>query len=223
MIYESNSIEGNALTLRETEVVLAKRVTVSGKPLKDHLEAVNLAKAWEELKVLATPGTELTQSKLLDLHRVIMAGVSADTGGCYRDGAVRISGSNHVPPNAVKVPDLMEKLLVDSGMAPDPVTQAAKLHHGISSIHPFFDGNGRAARLAMNFTLIAGGYPPLSISPEFRSDYYAALESADGGDFATWQSFLSQHLEAELDLWLQALEEPHSQTDSEKTNRPLKQ
>ncbi|GAA5482349.1 Fic family protein [Haloferula sargassicola] len=205
MIYESNSIEGNSLTLRETEIVLSKGVTVSGKPLKDHLEAVNLSKAWERLKALALPATELTERDLLDLHEIIMGGIDESGAGSYRTSAVRIAGSNHVPPNAVKVPDLMADLFAD--LSADPVERAARLHHGVSAIHPFNDGNGRAARLAMNFVLIAAGYPPVSISPEIRGEYYAALEAADAGDFATWQAFISRHVEAELDIWLDALTE----------------
>ena len=83
--------------------------------------------------------------------------------GCYRHGAVRIAGSHHVPPNAMKVPDLMEELFATIQTIADPVERAAQLHHGISRIHPFTDGNGRAARLAMNFVLLAAGYPPISI------------------------------------------------------------
>ena len=105
MVYESNSIEGNSLTLRETELVLSKGVTVSGKPLKDHLEAVNLAQAWAKVKQLAGPHAVLTESDLLDLHRIVLTRVEDSFAGCYRTGAVRIAGSNHLPPNPVKVPD----------------------------------------------------------------------------------------------------------------------
>ncbi len=205
MIYESNSIEGNSLTLRETELVLSKGVTVSGKPLKDHLEAVNLGKAWDRLKQLAGPDADFTEHDLLDLHGIILGGIDDHGAGRYRDSAVRIAGSNHVPPNAVKVPDLMEQLFAET--ASDPVERAARLHHGIASVHPFHDGNGRAARLAMNFVLIAAGYPPVSISPDLRADYYSALEKADAGDFAAWLDFLTTHLDRELDLWLEALAE----------------
>ncbi len=207
MIYESNSIEGNSLTLRETELVLSKGVTVSGKPLKDHLEAVNLSKAWDRLKQLAGPDATFTERDLFDLHGIILGGIDDRGAGRYRDSAVRIAGSNHVPPNPVKVPDLMEQLFAGAVGVSDPVERAAKLHHGIAAIHPFHDGNGRAARLAMNFVLIAAGYPPVSISPDLRADYYNALEQADAGDFAAWLDFLTTHLDRELDLWLEALAE----------------
>jgi len=208
MVYESNSIEGNTLTLRETEIVLSKGVTVSGKPLKDHLEAVNLAKAWERVQELARPCSQLTERSLQDLHRIFFTGIGDSSAGNYRISAVRIAGANLVPPNPVKVPDLMDRLFADLPGIADPVERAAKLHHGIAAIHPFSDGNGRTARLAMNFVLLAAGYPPVSIAPQLRTDYYAALEAADSGDFSTWQNFIIQRLDEEFDFWLEALSEP---------------
>jgi Fic family protein len=207
MVYESNSIEGNSLTLRETELVLSKGVTVSGKPLKDHLEAVNLSLAWERVKTLAQPDSALTERDLLDLHQIVLTRVEDSHAGSYRTGSVRIAGSNHIPPNPIKVPDLMVGLFTSLAGVADPVERAARLHHGVASIHPFTDGNGRTARLAMNFILLAAGYPPISIPTELRQAYYNALEAADTGDFQTWQNFLSTQLHQELDEWLAALGE----------------
>ena len=206
MVHESNAIEGNSLTLRETELVLSKGVTVSGKPLKDHIEALNLAKAWEQVKKLAKPDAVLTERDLLDLHKTLMTLVADETYGSYRSYAVRVAGSNHCPPNATKVPDLMEELFAGIQTIADPVERAAKLHYGIARIHPFTDGNGRAARLAMNFVLLAAGYPPISIPTGLRQAYYNALEAADSGDFQTWHDFLTKQLDHELDEWLSALE-----------------
>ncbi len=211
MVHESNAIEGNSLTLRETELVLSKGVTVSGKPLKDHLEAVNLAKAWEQVKQLALPDAVLGEHDLLDLHRIVLTRVEDDFAGCYRTGAVRIAGSKHLPPNPLKVPDLMGSLFADIQSISCPVERAAFMHHGIASIHPFADGNGRAARLATNFILLAAGYPPVSIPTELRGDYYNSLEAADSGDFKTWLDFLSGQVDQEIDRWLEALEPtPHN-------------
>jgi len=206
MVYESNSIEGNSLTLRETEIVLSKGVTVSGKPLKDHMEAVNLMQAWERVKELAKPEASLTENNLLDLHRTLMTRVQDRTAGTYRTYAVRVASSNHIPPNPIKVPDLMTELFVGLATIADPVERAARLHHGIAHIHPFADGNGRAARLAMNFILLAAGYPPISIPTDLRQAYYSALEAADSGDFPAWQNFLTTQLNQELDTWLEALQ-----------------
>ncbi len=212
MVHESNAIEGNSLTLRETELVLSKGITVSGKPLKDHLEAVNLAKAWEKVKTLAKPDAVLTEHDLLDLHRIVLTRVEDDFAGSYRRGAVRIAGSHHVPPNPIKVPDLMEELFTEIQAIADPVGRAAKLHHGIASIHPFTDGNGRAARLAMNFVLLSAGYPPISIPTDLRQAYYNALEAADSGDFQSWQNFITHLINQEFDTWLQALEDRRHKT-----------
>jgi Fic family protein len=206
MVHESNAIEGNSLTLRETELVLSKGITVSGKPLKDHLEAVNLAKAWQKVKELAKPDTALTERDLLDLHRIVLTRVEDSFSGSYRTGAVRIAGSSHVPPNPVKVPELMEELFASLNTILDPVERAAKLHYGIARIHPFADGNGRAARLAMNFVLISAGYPPVSIPTDSRLAYYEALEAADSGDFQIWLDFLTTQLDHELGEWLAALD-----------------
>jgi Fic family protein len=212
MVHESNAIEGNSLTLRETELVLSKGVTVSGKPLKDHIEALNLSLAWDQVKALAKPDATLTERDLLDLHRIVLTRVEDSFAGSYRTGAVRIAGSNHVPPNALKVPDLMEELFAQIQSTADPVERAAKLHHGIARIHPFTDGNGRAARLAMNFVLLAAGYPPVSIPTNLRQAYYNALESADSGDFQSWLDFLTTQLDHELDQWLSALEDSRPKT-----------
>lgn len=205
MIYESNSIEGNSLTLRETDLVLAKGLTVSGKPLKDHIEAVNLALAWEHVKALADKTSQPTEPDLLTIHRIVLTRVEDHHAGSYRSGTVRISGSSSIPPNAVKVPDQMEQLFADIAAISDPVAQSAALHHGITRIHPFADGNGRSARLAMNFVLLAAGYPAISISPDERSAYYQALEAADQDNLPAFQSFLEQQLHRELDTWLTAL------------------
>jgi len=206
MVFESNSIEGNQLTLRETELVLSKGVTVSGKPLKDHLEAVNLSLAWQRVKQLAQPGAQLSERDLLELHRMVLTRVEDSFAGCYRTGAVRIAGSSLIPPNPIKVPELMDALFGSLPDLADPVERASKLHHEISRIHPFADGNGRTARLAMNFVLLAAGYPPISIPTDLRHDYYLALEAADAGNFQSWQTFITRQVEQELDTWLEALE-----------------
>jgi Fic family protein len=205
MIFESNCIEGNSLTLRETDLVLAKGITVSGKPLKDHIEAVNLAQAWEHVKVLGQKAANLTESNLLTIHRIVLTRVEDQHAGSYRTGTVRISGSSLIPPNAVKVPDQMEQLFSEVAAMTDTVTKCAALHHGINRIHPFADGNGRTARLAMNFILIAAGYPPISISPADRVNYYQALEAADQENLPAFQSYIEQQLHRELDTWLSAL------------------
>ena len=206
MVYESNSIEGNSLTLRETEIVLTKGVTVSGKLLKDHMEAVNLMQAWEQVKQLAKPDASLTENDLLDLHRIVLTRIEDRIAGSYRTATVRIAGAHFIPPNPLEVPDLMADLFSSLATIPGPIERAARLHYGIAHIHPFADGNGRTARLAMNFILLAAGYPPISIPTALRQAYSATLESADSGDFPAWQKFLATLLDKELNTWLAALQ-----------------
>lgn len=210
MVCESNRIEGNSLTLRETEMVVARGMTIAGKPLKDHLEAVNLMAAWHRLLAMAAGRGGVTEAETLELHSMVMTRIADDEAGRYRRGFVRIAGARHVPPNAVKVPDLMAELFTRAA-EPHPVAEAARLHRGVASIHPFSDGNGRMARLVMNLTLLRSGFPPVSLSADRRSAYYAALEAADGGDQAAFAAFISEAVQAEIARWLATLGEnrPH--------------
>ncbi|MEO7319017.1 MAG: Fic family protein [Chthoniobacteraceae bacterium] len=206
MVYESNRIEGNSLTLRETEMVVARGMTIAGKPLKDHLEAVNLMAAWRHLLTVTAARERVTESETLALHAMVMARIADEEAGRYRRGFVRIAGARHVPPNAVKVPALMGELFTQAA-ASHAVAEAARLHHGIPSIHPFSDGNGRTARLVMNFTLLRAGYPPVSLSADRREAYYAALEKADTGDESAFASFVGEAVHTEIERWLAALSE----------------
>lgn len=183
-IYESNAIEGNTLTLAETELVLNKGLTVSGKPLKDHLEATNHKKALLRLKQMVADRAVLNEAALLELHALVLQGISDAYAGRYRDVPVRISGSKHVPPNSLKVPFLVREMFERfSALSEDePVVHAAAdLHLGLSQIHPFVDGNGRTCRLIMNLHLMRHGYPLTIIRSEKnkRVDYYNALAECD--------------------------------------------
>ena len=206
MVYESNRLEGNSLTLRETEMVVARGMTIAGKPLKDHLEAVNLMAAWRRLLVMAAARGGVSEAEVMELHAMVMARISDEEAGRYRRGFVRIAGARHVPPNATKVPELMTAIFSQAAL-PHPVAEAARVHHGIASVHPFSDGNGRAARLAMNLTLLRGGFPPVSLSPDLRAAYYAALESVDAGDDSAFAKFIGEAVLKEIECWLALLME----------------
>lgn len=182
-IHESNAIEGNTLTLAETEVVIRRGLTVHGKPLKDHLEAKNHLTAFQFLRQLVTDQTSLTESLLLRLHSLILRGIEDEWAGRYRTVPVRISGSRHIPPNPRKVPDLMADLFAWYASAPaaHPVEIAADLHLRLAQVHPFIDGNGRVCRLAMNLHLMQRGFPLTIIraANTQRAAYYHALAAAD--------------------------------------------
>jgi len=182
-IHESNAIEGNTLTLAETEVVIRRGLTVHGKPLKDHLEAKNHLVAFQLLRRLVADQTAFSEKVLLQLHTFILRSIEDEWAGRYRTVPVRISGSRHIPPNPLKVPDLMADLFAWYGTSPagHPVAIAADLHLRLAQVHPFIDGNGRVCRLAMNLHLMQCGFPLTIIRAANvqRAAYYHALAAAN--------------------------------------------
>lgn len=204
--FESNRIEGNTLTLRETGLVIDKGLTVGGKSMREHLEAINHYEAVLLLRELVQAQTPLTESLVKQLHGLILRGIDRANAGCYRRVPVLIAGSRHVPPQPWQVPMLMEECFrfyagrscavhgardTAPSMACEqrellhPVELAALMHERIVTVHPFIDGNGRTSRLVMNLILLQHGYPIANIpgDTESRLAYYAALETAnlDGG------------------------------------------
>lgn len=195
--YNSNAIEGNTLSLAETKAVLLDGVTVSGHPLREHLEAVNHREAWRLMRRMAARPAPLDEGDVLDLHRVILTGIQSDDAGVYRRDRVRVVGSSRIFPNPLKVPQLMGELVGElNAQAGElhPVTLAARAHYGLVAVHPFIDGNGRTARLLMNLLLIRAGYPPALIPVTGRATYYAALEEANGGNFQPFEAFIGWHV-----------------------------
>lgn len=179
--YESNRIEGNTLTLQETHLVVNEGITIGGKSMREHLEAINHAEAVEYLEKLASDKAELYKRSLLDLHYLVLKGIDRDNAGKYRSVPVRITGSKHVPPQ----PYLIEKMMEDYFLhyqnqrnVLHPVLLAAELHERLVSIHPFVDGNGRTSRLIMNLILVSNGYTIANLKGDntSRLAYYRALE-----------------------------------------------
>lgn len=184
LITASNKIEGSTLTLRETQLILEKGVTIEGKPLRDHLDAVNLAAAWKLMLELAEAKVPLTENIGIELHKIILTRVDDAAAGRYRTQRVFITGAKHIPPNPLKVPDLMEAAWNEyetqrAGELNHPIVKLADLHYRISAIHPFKDGNGRTARLLLNLGLIQNGFPPPQILAEEKLKYFEALEAVD--------------------------------------------
>ncbi len=206
--YNSNAIEGSTLTLRETEVVLHTGLTVGGKPLREHLAAVNHKHAIDFVEALARQGAPITETAIRQIHALILKGVDDEEAGRYRRGGVRISGSEYLPPEAIAVPGLMQALVAGLEKPlwePDhPVTRAAAAHFGLVHIHPFADGNGRTARLLMNLLLLRAGYPPAVIRAQARLFYYEALDHAHAGDPAAFMALVAAEVERSLDVFLEA-------------------
>lgn len=177
--YNSNGIEGNTLTLRETQVVL-EGITVGGKSIKEHLEAINHEKAILFLDDLVKDIEPISEWNIKNIHQLILKDIDNENAGRYRKENVTIKGATHIPPDYLKVPELMEKLILTYNTWSEyhPIIQAALLHGELVKIHPFVDGNGRTSRLLMNLDLMNSGYNPVIIKKESRLKYYEALDKA---------------------------------------------
>ena len=177
--YNSNGIEGNTLTLRETQVVL-EGITVGGKSIKEHLEAINHEKAILFLDDLVKDNDPINEWNIKSIHQLVLKDIDNKNAGRYRKENVTIKGATHIPPDYLKVPELMEKLILTYNAWSEyhPIIQAALLHGELVKIHPFIDGNGRTSRLLMNLVLMNKGYNPVIIKKESRLKYYEALDTA---------------------------------------------
>jgi len=210
MTYNSNAIEGNSLTLKETFLVVNEGLTIKGKPLKDHLEAKSHNEALDFLYELVEKDRRFTISERLirELNQIVMRDIDREWAGRYRSSDVFIGGASHTPPDAVDVPQLMESLVKWVGQQRKSlhvVELAAVLHHRLVHVHPFFDGNGRTARLAMNVLLMKAGFPMALILKNDRKKYYKTLEAADKGALGPFVRFIAQAVERSLDIYLKAL------------------
>lgn len=177
--YNSNAIEGNTLTLRETALVL-EGLTIDKKPLKDHLEAVGHKEAFDYVLSLV----------LMD---------RPEERGRWRRIPVRILGASSTPPEPETIPELMERLVADERRSRlHPIERAALFHLKFENIHPFVDGNGRTGRLILNLSLMKNGYPPVNVKFADRRRYYDAFESwpCDGGGAMT--RLVAEYIEEEL-------------------------
>lgn len=206
--YNSNAIEGNTLTLNETKIVLENGITIGGKSLREHFEVINHNKAIQYLESIVKDNEPFRVVDLLKLHEIIMQNIDEHFAGRIRNGMVRILGANFTPPNPNKVSDLLDELILEINTNANSLALpilAALFHHKLVWIHPFFDGNGRTARLAMNLLLMNGGYPPAIILANDRKKYYAALNLANNGNYEKICLLVLQSLERSLNLYIEAL------------------
>ena len=210
MTYNSNAIEGNSLTLKETFLVINEGLTVKGKPLKDHLEAKDHYAALEYLYDLIDKDKKHTLSEMLirNLHQIIIQETDKEWAGKYRNANVIIGGAKHTPPDALEVPQKMNNLIkwINSQKNKIHIVElSALLHHKLVHIHPFFDGNGRTSRLAMNLLLMQAGYPLVVILKNDRKKYYDVLSKADNEKYEPLVKFIAQGIERSLDIYLKNL------------------
>lgn len=177
--YNSNAIEGNTLTLRETALILREGVTIGEKPLKDHLEAIGHRDAFEYVLSLVNSGVPLTERVVKDIHSLVLMNDRRNKG-IYRSIPVTIAGSAGEPPQPYMVPEMMERLIVDYEKIKNDkhiVEAAAELHLRFEEIHPFIDGNGRTGRLLINFELMGTGLLPVDIKYIDRRKYYDCFDA----------------------------------------------
>lgn len=210
LTYTSNAIEGNTLTRAETALVVEKGITIHGKSLKEHLEATNHAEALDYIKALVNrKRQDLTEDDILNIHKAILHRIEENHAGRYRTQHARLTGSEAVLPNPVKVPDLMKAFMswLTGENLDHPVKIAADAHFKLVSIHPFSDGNGRTSRLLMNLLLMQAGYPPAIIRKEDRLEYVNALEKGQvRNDTDDFYHLVYEAVDRSLDIYLEALQ-----------------
>ena len=204
--YNSNSIEGNTLTLQETKMVIEEGFTIKGKSLREHFEAVNHQEAIEFVESLVSGSYILNESDILQVHALILNKIEKDFAGRFRTSGVRISGANFVPPNALKIDDYLTELTdwVNTSEL-NIIIKSAVFHPRFVWIHPFFDGNGRTVRLLFNLLLMKEGFPPAIILRNDRKKYYDSMNSANNGDYRKLLLLIMQAVERSLDIYLSSL------------------
>lgn len=210
--YNSNSIEGNTLTLQETKLVVEEGITIKGKSLREHFEAVNHQEAIEYVESLVSDKHQLRETDILEVHGLVLQKIEKDFAGRFRSSGVRISGANFIPPNALKVPDYITDLTdwVNTSDI-DTLIKVAIFHHRLVWIHPFFDGNGRTTRLIFNLLLMKEGFPPAIILRNDRKKYYEALNQANKGSYAKLLLLILQAVERSLNIYLGSLNNTYDQ------------
>ncbi len=209
--FESNRIEGNTLTLRETDLVINEGLTISGKSMREHLEAINHQEAIAYIKYLMEKNATLNEREVLTIHNLILRGILPDDAGRYRKVQVMIKGSAFMPPQPFLVAKEMEDFFIwykANKNSLHPIVLAAELHERLVTIHPFIDGNGRTSRLIMNLILLQNGYVIANIKGDAtsRMNYYTSLESAQTKDNKEeFLMFVAQNEKESLERYLEII------------------
>ena len=204
--YNSNAIEGNTLTLRETDMVL-RGLTIDKKSLKEHLEVIGHKEAFDYVKQLVSENAEISEKLIKDIHYLVLAD-KKDDRGVYRRIPVRIIGAAHEPVQPYLIIPKMEELLEQyKNSKEDIVTKLARFHIEFEDIHPFIDGNGRTGRLLINLELMKAGYPPIDIKFSDRLKYYEAFDEYHiKHNISAMADMFARYLNNRLDLYLSILD-----------------
>lgn len=203
--YNSNAIEGNTLTLRETDLVL-RGLTIAQKPLKDHMEAVGHKEAFDYISQLVKEKVPISESIIKQIHFLVLAD-KRDDRGVYRRVPVRIMGAQHEPIQPYLIEPKMEQLLIDFAESKEHIiTKLARFHIEFEGIHPFIDGNGRTGRLLVNLELMKAGYPPIDIKFSDRIAYYNAFdEYYVKHNLSAMEKLFAGYVNERLDTYLKML------------------
>lgn len=205
--YNSNAIEGNTLTLRETDLVL-RGLTIDSKPLKDHMEAVGHKEAFDFVSELVKDNVPISEGIIKQIHYLVLADKREDRG-VYRRVPVRIMGAQHEPVQPYFIEPKMEQLLYDFAASTEHiVTKLARFHIEFEGIHPFIDGNGRTGRLLVNLELMKSGFPPIDIKFTDRIAYYNAFdEYYVKHNLSLMENLFAGYINARLDMYLDMLQD----------------
>lgn len=207
--YNSNAIEGNTLTISETKVVL-EGITVGGKSIAEHLETINHRNAILFVEDLISNKEPLSEWNIKNIHGLVLKEIDNQNAGRYRTENVVISGAKHIPPKHYEVSSLMQMIIEEyhnNWLDYHPVVKATLLHGEFVKIHPFMDGNGKTARLLLNFELMKNGYTPIIIKNEDRANYYDVLDIAHTTmNYEPFIELVSKLVIESEKLWLTVLE-----------------
>ncbi|MDR7130975.1 Fic family protein [Algoriphagus sp. 4150] len=222
--YHSNNLEGNSLTFGETKALILFGITAQRKPLKDHIEIVDHDKAVKWVMDVVKGDYPLTETFIRELHTLLLKepyevdAITPDGNPTKR--LIKVGQYKSVPNHVLtktgelfrfatpeetpyQMHDLLEWYRTESAQ-PDvnPILLAAEFHYKFIRIHPFDDGNGRLARILMNFILIHFGYPPLIIKTEDKSNYFAALRQTHAGIIEPFFEYISSNLIRSLEIMI---------------------
>jgi Fic family protein len=206
LTYHSNAIEGSTLTLRDTQLILEGQTPGASKPLREIYEARNHDRALrmiEEWAARRSAVESISESDVLAVHAAVLADIDVHAAGRFRSERVLIKGTRFIPPGSHRFAELVPAMLARAARSDvHPALQAAELHYNLVAIHPFADGNGRTARLLMNYHLIRNGFPHAIIEVERRGEYLAALERANAGEPGPFAAFVLDSATRSIDRLL---------------------
>jgi len=222
--YHSNHLEGNSLNYGETKALLLFGITAQGKPLKDHFEITGHNEAIDWVIDMVKGNRYLTENFIRELHQLLLKepyevdAITPEGKPTKRKIAV---GQYKTMPNHVKTvtgemfyfatpeetPAKMHDLLVwynekITQKEFNPILIAAEFHYKFIRIHPFDDGNGRTARILMNFILMQFHYPPVIVKTEDKANYFTALQLADAGNIEAFVEYIAQNLVRSLEIMI---------------------